>query len=63
MGPLNVSASEVIAGICRKRILWTVLQDCLGHQLVLPMQLLEVHTSMVQVIRDPQTDKNVAPSF
>jgi predicted aminopeptidase len=59
MGPWNASTFDAIAGTCLKRIHSIVLLDCLGHQLVLPIQLLAVHTSMVQVIKDPQTDKTL----
>jgi hypothetical protein len=59
MGLLNASTFDVIEGTCLKRIHSTMLRDCLGYQLVRPIQLLAVHTSMVQAIRDPQTDETL----
>ena len=50
---------EIYVGICRRRIHSTVLQDCLRHPLEPHLQLLEVDTSMVRVIRVPQTEESV----
>ena len=58
-GSICFCTPEICVGTCRRRIHSTVLQDCLRHPLEPHLQLLEVDTSMVRVIRVPQTEESV----
>jgi hypothetical protein len=58
-GSICFCTPEICVGTCRRRIHSTVLQDCLRHPLEPHLQLLEVDTSTVRVIRVPQTEESV----